>query len=93
VFHGKSVPVSEIMETEVITATPALSTLEAINLMRLHKVGCLPVVDGGRLVGIVTERDFMQVAGQLLEEHLHGRADGAERERLPGDYASEGTDD
>jgi CBS domain-containing protein len=34
-------------------------------------VGCLPVTDNGRLVGIVTENDFMEIAGQLLEEKLH----------------------
>jgi hypothetical protein len=43
-------------------------------------------------VGIVTERDFMQVAGQLLEQHLHGPATG-ERERVARDFAHEGTDD
>ena len=69
----RSVPVSQIMERDLIIATPTMSTLEAINLMRLHKVGCLPVVEGDRLVGIVTERDFMNVAGQLLEASLHGR--------------------
>lgn len=95
-FHGKSVSVSQIMERHLITATPEMTTLEAINQMRLHKVGCLPVVEGDRLVGIVTERDFMNVAGQLLEDHLHGRAgDGAERpaRTVRGDYAGEGTDD
>ncbi|HEV8631761.1 MAG TPA: CBS domain-containing protein, partial [Thermoanaerobaculia bacterium] len=92
-FHGKSVPIHEIMETNLITAFPSMSTLEAINLMRLHKVGCLPVVDGGRLVGIVTERDFMSVAGQLLESVLQGRTAAVVAPRRPGEYASEGTDD
>jgi len=84
------------MERHLITATPETTTLEAINQMRLHKVGCLPVVEGDRLVGIVTERDFMNVAGQLLEDHLHDRAGGSAQQgprRKHGDYASEGTDD
>jgi CBS domain-containing protein len=38
--------------------------------MRRHRVGCLPVVKEGRLVGIVTERDFMDVAAELMEEKL-----------------------
>ena len=59
--------------------------------MRLHKVGCLPVVDHGKLVGIVTERDFMNVAGQLLEAVMQGRA--TEVRARPGEYAREGTDD
>jgi CBS domain-containing protein len=40
--------------------------------MRKHRVGCLPVVKDGRLVGIVTEYDFLVIAGQLLEEELKG---------------------
>lgn len=93
-LHGQSVPVSQIMETHLITVGPETTTLEAINLMRLHKVGCLPVVEGDRLVGIVTERDFMNVAGQLLESFLHDRDGGPQPQRpRPADYASEGTDD
>ena len=46
------------------------ATLEAISLMRKHGVGCLPVLKDGRLVGIVTEHDFMIIAGQLLEREL-----------------------
>ncbi len=72
-FQGKSVSVGDIMERKLITATPETTTLDAINLLREHRIGCLPIVDDDRLVGIVTERDFMQVAGQLLEEVLQGR--------------------
>jgi CBS domain-containing protein/gamma-glutamylcysteine synthetase len=92
-FHGKSVPVSEIMERHLITAAPEMSTLEAINLMRLHKVGCLPVVEGDRLVGIVTERDFMRLAGQLLETFVPQRSGAAKGPALRGEFAGEGTDD
>jgi CBS domain-containing protein len=92
-FHGKSVPVSQVMETNLITATPKTTTLEAIQLMRLHKVGCLPVVDNGKLVGIVTERDFMNVAGQLLEAVLQGRATEVAPRARAGEFAREGTDD
>ena len=67
----RPVPVSEIMTTDLVTADPAMSTLDAIRLMRDRRVSCLPVVDKrGRLVGIVTERDFMTIAGQLLEAYL-----------------------
>jgi CBS domain-containing protein len=38
--------------------------------MRARKVSCLPVVTGGKLVGIVTETDFMPIAYQLLSEAL-----------------------
>ena len=63
-------PVRDIMETKPVTATPETSTLEAIELLRKHRVSCLPVVQEGRLVGIVSERDFMPIAYHLLEERL-----------------------
>ncbi len=87
-FNGKSVPVSQIMETHVITAAPTTSTLEAIRLMRRHKVACLPVVENGKLVGIVTERDFMDVAGQLLEAVLQGEMTVPR----PSEHGGEGTE-
>jgi CBS domain-containing protein len=66
-----SVPVSSIMETDVIIVHPETSSLDAIRLMREHRISCLPVVDARRrLVGIVTETDFMAIAAQLLEAYL-----------------------
>ena len=64
------VPVSQVMATDLITVDPETSTLDAIDEMRRHRISCLPVVKDDRLIGIVTERDFMRIAGQLLEEML-----------------------
>ncbi len=64
------IAVREVMATDIVTVSPESSTLEAIGLMRKHGVGCLPVLKDGRLVGIVTEHDFMIIAGQLLEREL-----------------------
>jgi CBS domain-containing protein len=70
---GKTpIPVREVMSTDIVTVAPETRTVEAIQLMRKHRVGCLPVVKEGRLVGIVTEYDFLVIAGQLLEEELKG---------------------
>jgi CBS domain-containing protein len=69
---NSSVRVTEIMKEHPITVTPSTSTAEAIKIMRSQRVGCLPVVDQDRLVGIVTERDFMEIAGELLEKGLRG---------------------
>jgi len=62
--------VTEIMTRNVVTVQPKTPTIDALQLMRSRKVGCLPVVDEGRLVGILTERDFMVIAGVLLEKGL-----------------------
>jgi CBS domain-containing protein len=62
--------VAEVMTRDPITISPEASTLEAIELMRRHRIGCLPVVKDERLVGIVTERDFMNVAAELMAEQF-----------------------
>jgi CBS domain-containing protein len=63
-------PVSEIMRTEVTTVGLETATLDALRLMRRLRIGCLPVVQDGRLVGILTEEDFMTIASRLLEQRL-----------------------
>lgn len=66
-------PVKNIMERNPLTVAPDTLTLEAIDLMRDRAVACLPVVREGKLVGLITERDFMPIAYELLEERLrHG---------------------
>jgi CBS domain-containing protein len=65
------VAVKDIMRTNPITVTPSTPTLEAIDLMRRHRVGSLPVIEeSNRLVGIITERDLIRVAAMLFEKHL-----------------------
>jgi len=66
------VPISRIMKRDPVTVSPQTTTLEAIRVMRQHKVACVPVVQGDKLVGILTERDLIGVAAQLLEDHLTG---------------------
>ena len=54
--------VKEVMTTEVITTKPDTPLAEAASLMIERKIGCLPVVENGRLVGILTEGDFVAIA-------------------------------
>jgi len=68
--EGPTVPVSQVMKSDLVTVGPETSTVEAIRLMRTKGIGCLPVVHDGRLVGIVTERDFMDITSQLLDQKL-----------------------
>lgn len=65
-----TVSVREIMEVDPVTVGPDTTTVEAIERMRNHKVSCLPVVSDGKLVGLVSEGDFLGVAAQLLDEWL-----------------------
>ena len=65
-----SVPVSSIMQRDVVTVGPETTTLEVIRLMRDQHLSCVPVVKDGKLVGMVTEEDFLEIARELLEEGL-----------------------
>ncbi|MBA2660990.1 MAG: CBS domain-containing protein [Bradymonadaceae bacterium] len=70
-FQDKdSVPVGQIMQRELVVISPQTRTVDAIALLRERRISCLPVVNEGKLVGIVTERDFMDLARDLLEERL-----------------------
>jgi len=40
--------------------------------MRRYRIGCLPVCLEGRLVGILTEENFLEIASDLLEQKLNG---------------------
>jgi len=66
------IAVREVMAKEPVTIEPHETTLVAVERMRKHRIGCLPVVEEGRLVGIVTEHDFIEAAATLLEETLRG---------------------
>jgi CBS domain-containing protein/gamma-glutamylcysteine synthetase len=64
--------VREIMKPNPTSVASTMPTLEAIEIMRTAKIGCLPVVDDGQLVGIVTSYDFLTATARLFKEHLEG---------------------
>jgi CBS domain-containing protein len=67
---AKPVYVRDIMIKDPLTVSPETKTLDAISVMYENKAGCLPVVKANRLVGIVTEHDFMNLSAFLLKEHV-----------------------
>jgi CBS domain-containing protein len=74
---GKSV--KDAMTSEVKTATPSLSLTDAAKLMKQEDVGSVPVVDGERLIGMLTDRDIV----------VRGIADGSDPHAVKaGDIAS-----
>ena len=60
----KTIPVKEVMSTGPITTAPETPLLDAARVMLEHKIGCLPVIDDGKLVGILTESDFVALAAR-----------------------------
>jgi CBS domain-containing membrane protein len=61
------IPLKEIMRTDVRTIAPEDTVKDAAHILYNNKYGCLPVVDRGKLVGIVTEADFLRLTVQLLD--------------------------
>ncbi len=73
ILHNKgssSKSVDEIMIKNPITIHPEASILEAIDIMDSQRIGCLPVVKNNRLVGIITEQNYMTITSRLLRR-LH----------------------
>jgi len=69
--------VREIMIPNPVTVSPSTPTLEAMELMRSNRVGCLPVIENEQLVGIVTSYDFLEASAKLFQLHL------AEKPEIP----------
>lgn len=59
-------PVNEVMAREVVTISPATVIEEAAVLMLQHKIGGLPVVEQGALIGIITESDIFEAFVELM---------------------------
>jgi CBS domain-containing protein len=60
------VAVEEIMVSNVVTIDPDATIAEASNLMFEHRIGALPVVENGRVVGILTNSDILQGLVRVL---------------------------
>ncbi len=53
--------VLEVMSRKLITASSTTTIREAAKVMISEKIGCLPVVDGNQLIGIVTQTDLLEM--------------------------------
>ncbi|ELA3112711.1 acetoin utilization protein AcuB [Vibrio vulnificus CladeA-yb158] len=65
--YTAATPLYELMHTSIMTVEPKAGLKESAIYMQKHKVGCLPVVEKGHLVGIITDTDFVTIAINLLE--------------------------
>ncbi len=59
--------VASVMTKTVITVGPDRDAAEAARLMLEHRIGGLPVVDGERVIGILTETDIVRAFAELAE--------------------------
>lgn len=56
--------VADLMSEQVVAGDPDMTLRRAANLMRGRSVGCLPVIDEGKLRGIVTVADLLEQIGR-----------------------------
>jgi CBS domain-containing protein/gamma-glutamylcysteine synthetase len=61
---------ADLMRRDPVCVPPNMAPSRALEIMRSFGIGALPVVDDGTLVGLVTEHDFMNIAGVLMLRQL-----------------------
>jgi acetoin utilization protein AcuB len=66
----ESLPVRDVMTWGAVTVTPQTDLRAAARMMHERKLGALPVVDDGRVVGILTEHDVLQVLSDVLRRQV-----------------------
>ena len=59
-------PVGKVMTRNPISVSPDAPLAEAVNLMYKHRLGCLPVLEAGRLSGIITVTDMLRALYDLI---------------------------
>jgi acetoin utilization protein AcuB len=59
--------VGEVMSAPAVTAEPHMTIRQAANLLRGRTIGCLPVLENGKLVGILTATDMLEQIGKGSE--------------------------
>jgi acetoin utilization protein AcuB len=66
-YQMDTTPVETCMTKEVVTLAPDADMVQAARLLLEHKFGCLPVIENGALVGVVTEIDCLRAFLSLPE--------------------------
>ena len=61
----EGIAIKEVMTDPPVTIAPHASVQEAARLMMEKKIGCLPVLEGAKLVGIVTETDMLKLVVEM----------------------------
>jgi acetoin utilization protein AcuB len=71
--HGTdpaAIPVEDVMTRDVLTLAPDAFVADAARVMRRQRIGAIPVVDGQRLVGILTRSDVLDAFVELSQRAL-----------------------
>lgn len=71
-YQLNKITVGEAMVRDVVTVVENMPIEEAARIMLEKKIGCLPVMRGDKLVGIITDIDLMRTMTELLGAREHG---------------------
>ena len=63
--HAADTKASEVMTMNVVTYSPDTLVVEVINFFAAHRVRRVPVVDGGKVVGVISRRDIVRYMDQM----------------------------
>ena len=66
-IHANDISVEDVMVTDLATIDEQASLRQSALFLEKHRIGCLPVVEDGKLKGIITDTDFVAIAINLLE--------------------------
>jgi CBS domain-containing membrane protein len=66
--RARNIPIVDVLVRNVVTISENASVRRAALFLEKYRIGCLPVVTKGKLVGIITDTDFVAVAINLLEQ-------------------------
>lgn len=79
--------VGEIMVTEIIAVHPDTPVEDAARLLYTHRIGCLPVLDGDDLVGIITETDLLRAFTEIFGARSAATRVEVQMPNRPGELA------
>lgn len=68
----QSIPVAMLMQPAEVTLAPSTSVRRAARLLSRYDYGCLPVVEDGNLIGLVTKSCFVDLVDRLLDDSATG---------------------
>jgi acetoin utilization protein AcuB len=68
----ETTPISRVMTRDPATVNPGQSMFEAVQILTTRRIGCLPVVDNGELMGILTNTDMLRQLARMLEVPVTG---------------------
>lgn len=80
---GTQVKVGDVMTRKVITVTPQTPTQAAAELMLKHRIGCLPVLRGSTLVGIISTIDLLRATILKVQSQIASPRKTASKPRRP----------